>query len=511
MEGASLQASLSSHRQLTDTVESSWGTWLPLTMLASTMRPLVWDTEGKAFSGVLATPGLGYVLALVKTSNGSRMLVPVCDRSWGDGAARVACNLAGFKYGAAVPTGGTTGRTQITTLTLAPMFDQVNCYAAAGSTNATAAFATCDGTWYQWGTCNGVAAVMCSNEAFSPPPPSPKPSPTPSPKPKPGKKPTKKPTPSSKPSPSPAPATVTAKFVNKASVSTCAANVKSSNTCNDLELIVDDYKTVVSNVPTYPSMCFRVTVKKTTSGCGSAAGLQELRIPVYPKYDMFDDTFKTRPSCEDITLKATVNEVPASLVATCTRDGEDAGMQYLSVSLAGLTAAQVDGALVCVEDAPASDSSEEPDLQRYFLDMSYRDFIPGSTSTSGEYPGMQYTTSSYYYSLPYTFLAKGSSSRCYAVTNATYVGSETLCVPNKSGFNCAGGGAVSGCAKQQTSVDCGDAFKKCGFDVKKGQSIAAFANKNLGGCAKCLANKEFGYCHPKGPANKDVYSYCCSL
>ncbi|KAG2446336.1 hypothetical protein HXX76_000924 [Chlamydomonas incerta] len=322
-------------------------------------------------------------------------------------------------------------------------------------------------------------------------------------KPKPGKKPTQKPTPSSKPSPSPAPATVTAKFVNKASVSTCAANMKSSNTCNDLELVVDDYKTNTGRIPTYPSMCFRVTVKKTTSGCGSAAGLQELRFPtpVTPDTGM-------RPSCEDITLKATVNKVPASLVATCTRDGQDAGMQYLSVSLAGLTAAQVDGALVCVEDAP---TERMPDLQRYFLNIKRGDMIPGSTSTTGEYPGMQYTTSSYYYSLPYTFVAKGSSSRCYAVTNSMFVGSETLCVPNQSMVECGNGGAVSGCAKQQTSVDCGDAFKKCGFDVKKGQSIAAFANKNLGGCAKCLANKEFGYCHPKGPTNKDVYSYCCSL
>ncbi|KAG2446342.1 hypothetical protein HXX76_000930 [Chlamydomonas incerta] len=458
------------------------------------MRPLVWDTEGKAFSGVLTTPGLGYVLALVKTSNGSRMFVPVCDRGWGDDAARVACNLGGFKYGAAVPTGGATGRAQITTLNPAPMFDQVNCYPDAGSTNATADFATCVGIWYQLGTCNGVAAVMCSNEAFSPPPPPPTPSP--SPKPKPGKKPTEKPSPSSKPSPSPAPATVTAKFVNTASVSTCASNVKPSNICNDVEIVVEDFRTHhAGSSSSYPSMCFRVIVKKATTGCGSTAGLQELRIPVYPQSNRWsDDPFTARrPSCEPVTLEATVNEVPASLVATCIRDGEDAGMQYLAVSLAGLTAAQVDGARVCVEDAG------NYDLARYFLDMDNGERIPESNA--------------YQNYLSYTLVAKGSSSRCYEETIAYFIVQkpEGGCDDNDGQFGCAGGGAQSGCAKQQTSVDCGDAFKKCGFDVKKGQSIAAFANKNLGGCAKCLANKEFGYCHPKGPTNKNVYSYCCGL
>ncbi|KAG2452434.1 hypothetical protein HYH02_002677 [Chlamydomonas schloesseri] len=88
----------------------SYGDRLPMSVLATTMRPLVWDTEDAAFSGLLKAPGgLGYVLALVKASNGSQMLVPVCDRGWTNDAARVACSLGGFQYGVAVPTGGTTG------------------------------------------------------------------------------------------------------------------------------------------------------------------------------------------------------------------------------------------------------------------------------------------------------------------------------------------------------------------------------------------------------------------
>eukprot|EP00198_Chlamydomonas_reinhardtii_P013270 XP_001702607.1 predicted protein [Chlamydomonas reinhardtii] len=454
-----------------------------MNLLASTMVPLAWDTEGKAFSGALASPGgLGYVLALVRASNGSRMLVPVCDRGWNDDAARVACNLGGFRYGAAVPTGGATGRAQITTLSLAPMFDVIECYPAVGTTNATAAFATCYGTWYQWGTCNGVAAVICSNgerkEA----------------RPKPGKKPTKKPTPSPKPSPSPAPATVTAKFVNKASVSTCASNAKASNICSDVEVVVDSFVTA-TDLAKYPSMCFRVVVKKTTTGCGSAAGLQELRIPT-----------PINPSCDDLTLNATVNDVPASLVATCIRDE---GMQYMAVSLAGLTAAQLDGAKVCVEDVPAV--SWNADLQNYFLDMATGDLIPGSETISGSPPGTQFSTSYYYHTVSYAVVPKGSAGRCYKEANATYVASKSVCIPNESEFQCSAGGAMSGCAKQQTSSDCGDGFKKCGFDVRKGHSIAAFAAKNAGGCSKCLSNKEFGYCYVKGPTSKDMFSYCCSL
>ncbi|KAG2433205.1 hypothetical protein HYH02_012746 [Chlamydomonas schloesseri] len=460
------------------------------------MRPLVWDTEGKTFSGVLQAPGgLGYVLALVRASNGSRMLVPVCDRGWTDDAARVACHLGGFNYGMAVSTGGNTGRKQITTLNPAPMFDQVECYPPANNTNATAAFGYCYGNWYQAGTCNGIAAVMCSNVKPTPSPP-PKPSPSPARKPtkKPTKKPSKKPTPAPMPSPRPPPATVTAKFVDDASVSTCAPNVKASNICDDVEVLVDKFDTVKDRPPRYPYICFVVSVKKTTAGCGSAVGLQELRIPT-----------PMNPSCDELTLKATVNGVAASVVATCTVDD---GMQFLSVSLAGLTAAQIDGAYVCVEDA-IEGYYQAGDMQTYF-EIEGGTFIPGSKTIQDMGIGTRYITTYNLQTLPYSLVPK-SSSRCYQEAELTFVASSGSCESDPGAPECAAGGAMSGCAKTQTSVDCGDAFAKCGFDMKKGHSIAAFANKNAGGCSKCLSNKVFGYCHPKGPTNKEVYSYCCGL